>query len=86
MAGIASFGPNSSTRPITLVPRTDADVDNSRYEAKVPYEAMDDYGNTATLYRKVEVRPEQLAAERARLEARIVEIDELVAEVEKAVS
>lgn len=71
------------TPTVTFTPRTDADVDNSRYEAKVAREETDDYGNTATMYRKVEIKPDGLQAERDSLVARIADIDELLGEVGK---
>jgi len=37
---------------ITRTERTDAEVDNSTYEIKTPYEVKDDYGNIATFYKK----------------------------------
>ena len=37
---------------ITRTERTDAEVDNSTYEIKTPYEVKDDYGNMATFYKK----------------------------------
>lgn len=40
---------------ITKIERTDEDVDNSYYIAKIPYEVEDEFGNKATLYRKEEL-------------------------------
>lgn len=70
---------------VTFIPRTDAEVDNSRYEAKVPYEVRDDFGNAVTLYQKLPVDLASLASERESLVARIAEIDALVDATSKAV-
>jgi len=39
---------------ITRIERTDVEVDNSKYEFKIPYEVEDDFGNKGTFYRKEE--------------------------------
>ena len=71
---------------ITKIARTDANVDNSRYELKESYEVEDDYGNKATLYRKVDLpNLTALQDEKASLEKRILEIDEQIAAIEEIV-
>lgn len=37
---------------VKKIPQTDAGVDNSAYEFKVPYEHVDDYGNKGVFFRK----------------------------------
>jgi len=69
---------------ITFTPRTDADVDNSRYEAKVAREETDDYGNVVTMYRKIHITPDALHAEREALVARVAEIDEMLQGIDVA--
>lgn len=69
---------------IIKIDRTDANVDNSRYEAKVPYEVEDDYGNKATLFRKeVLGNLDSLLEQKAGLEKSLQEINEKLAVIDK---
>lgn len=69
---------------ITKIDRTDANVDNSRYEIKVPYEIEDDYGNKATLYRKeVLGNLDTLLEQKAGLEKSLQEINDKLSEINK---
>lgn len=61
---------------ITKIERTDTDVDNSIYIAKIPYQVEDDYGNTATLYRKEELRKGSLEQEKTALESQLAKVNE----------
>lgn len=70
---------------ITKIDRTDANVDNSRYELKVPYEVSDDYGNKATLYRK-EILPNvtTLQEQKTTVEKSLQDINDKIAAIEAA--
>lgn len=79
------IGDNMADKPeIIKVDRTDANVDNSRYELKVPYEVEDDYGTKVTLYRKeVILSLDTLLSEKAIIEKALVDIEAKIAEVQK---
>ena len=73
------------TIEVVKIARTDADVDNSRYELKEAYEVEDDYGTKVTLYRKRDVSNiEELEAQKAVHEEAIVEIDATIDAIKKA--
>jgi len=58
------------------IERTDADVDNSQIIAKVPTVITDDFGTEYTIFKKQTVDTSLLLAEKATLEARLIEINE----------
>ena len=68
---------------IIKVPRTDADVDNSYYVAKVPYEVEDDFGNKGTFFKKENIESkEQLLQTKASLEKMLLIVDEKIKTIE----
>ena len=61
---------------IIKIDRTDIDVDNTAYIAKIPYEVKDEYGTTATLYKKEYLNKVALETEKTNLQNQIIVIDE----------
>lgn len=69
---------------IIQIDRTDANVDNSRYEAKIPYEVIDDYGNKAILYRKEVIgNLESLIEQKEVIENSLEEINNKINQIKK---
>lgn len=69
---------------ITKIPRTDAEVDNSVYIAKVPVTETDDFGNEYTYFKKQEINKEALLTEKDTITARLSQIDMQLAKCEEA--